>query len=183
LRKAAFALVLTAAIGAVSTTALAKPRRATAGLRLYPDPAVVVKQINLYRSTTWRWQHVMGIDVTPAVAKRPVRPGVEYELRVLDFWRLRAQIIRRLALNPPHKSQWLCIHRYEADWSDSGGLYYGGLQMDLAFQRHYGGYLLARKGTAEHWSPLEQMWVAEHAYRSGRGYYPWPHTARACGLI
>ena len=91
--------------------------------------------------------------------------------------------MRRLALNPPHKSQWLCIHRYEGSWKDAGSPYYGGLQMDLAFQRHYGGYLLARKGTAEHWSPLEQMWVAEHAYRSGRGYYPWPHTARACGLI
>jgi hypothetical protein len=27
------------------------------------------------------------------------------------------------------------------------------------------------------------MWVAERAYRSGRGFYPWPNTARACGLI
>ena len=25
--------------------------------------------------------------------------------------------------------------------------------------------------------------LAEHAYESGRGYYPWPHTARYCGLI
>jgi hypothetical protein len=25
--------------------------------------------------------------------------------------------------------------------------------------------------------------VAERAYRSGRGFYPWPNTARACGLI
>jgi hypothetical protein len=183
LRKAAFALVLTAALGAVSTAAFAKPRRATAGLRLYPDPAAVVKQINLYRSATWRWQRVMGMDVTPAIAKRPARPSVVSELRLRDLWRLREQIMRRLALNPPHKSQWLCIHRYEGSWSDSGGLYYGGLQMDLAFQRHYGRYLLARKGTAEHWSPHEQMWVAERAYRSGRGYYPWPHTARACGLI
>ena len=42
--------------------------------------------------------------------------------------------------------------------------------------------LLARKGTADRWSPLEQMWVAEHAYKT-RGFYPWPNTARYCGLI
>ena len=30
---------------------------------------------------------------------------------------------------------------------------------------------------------VEQMWVAERAYRSGRGFYPWPNTARSCGLI
>jgi hypothetical protein len=26
------------------------------------------------------------------------------------------------------------------------------------------------------------MWVAERAYRT-RGYWPWPNTARYCGLI
>ena len=55
--------------------------------------------------------------------------------------------------------------------------------MDLSFQRTYGRYLLARKGTANHWTPLEQMWVAERALRAGRGFYPWPNTARYCGLI
>ncbi len=30
---------------------------------------------------------------------------------------------------------------------------------------------------------VEQMWVAERAHRSGRGFYPWPNTARYCGLI
>ena len=72
---------------------------------------------------------------------------------------------------------------YEGAWSDSGSPYYGGLQMDISFQASYGGPLLATKGTAENWTPLEQMWVAERAYRSGRGFYPWPNTARACGLI
>ena len=55
--------------------------------------------------------------------------------------------------------------------------------MDLSFQRSYGGYLLHLKGTANRWSSYEQMWVAERAYKSGRGFYPWPNTARACGLI
>ena len=74
----------------------------------------------------------------------------------------------------------MCIHRYEGAWSDDGSPYYGGLQMDIGFQQHYGGMLLRTKGTADNWTPLEQMWVAERAYRSGRGFYPWPNTARYC---
>jgi hypothetical protein len=55
--------------------------------------------------------------------------------------------------------------------------------MDLSFQRAYAAGLLRRKGTADRWTPLEQMWTAERAHRSGRGFYPWPNTARYCGLI
>ena len=73
--------------------------------------------------------------------------------------------------------------RHEGAWNDPNAPYYGGLQMDLSFQRTYGPRLLRRKGTADHWTPVEQMWVAERAHRSGRGYYPWPNTARYCGLI
>jgi hypothetical protein len=54
--------------------------------------------------------------------------------------------------------------------------------MDLGFQQAYGSYLLRTKGTADRWSPLEQMWVAERAHAT-RGFYPWPNTARMCGLI
>lgn len=84
---------------------------------------------------------------------------------------------------PPHYSAWLCIHAGEGSWTDPYAPYYGGLQMDWSFMSSYGGALLASKGTADHWTPLEQMWVAERAYSSGRGFYPWPNTARACGLI
>jgi hypothetical protein len=55
--------------------------------------------------------------------------------------------------------------------------------MDLAFQRAYGPRLLRHKGTANHWAPYEQMWVAERALMAGRGFHPWPLTARRCGLI
>lgn len=84
---------------------------------------------------------------------------------------------------PPHYSAWLCIHRYEGSWTDGGSPYWGGLQMDWTFMSSYGSTLLTSKGTADHWTPLEQMWVAERAYSSGRGFYPWPNTARYCGLI
>lgn len=85
--------------------------------------------------------------------------------------------------NPPHKNQWLCIHHYEGSWSDPNAPYFGGLQMNWKFQQKYGSYLLNSKGTADNWTPLEQMWIAERAHRSGRGFYPWPNTARYCHLI
>jgi len=53
--------------------------------------------------------------------------------------------------------------------------------MDLAFQRAHGRRLLDRKGTADNWTPLEQMWVAEDAHRS-RGFGPWPNTRRYCRI-
>jgi hypothetical protein len=55
--------------------------------------------------------------------------------------------------------------------------------MDITFQRRYGKYLLRRKGTADRWTRLEQMWTAEKALRAGRGFYPWPVAASRCGLI
>lgn len=79
---------------------------------------------------------------------------------------------------------WVCIHNGEGAWNDNtGNGFYGGLQMDYGFMQSYGPELLATKGTADHWTPAEQMTVAERARASGRGYYPWPNTARACGLI
>jgi len=84
---------------------------------------------------------------------------------------------------PPHYAQWLCIHKGEGAWnSNTGNGYYGGLQMDRGFQKTYGYRLYVTKGTADKWTPLEQMYVAERAWAT-RGFWPWPTTARACGLI
>jgi hypothetical protein len=132
--------------------------------------------IRHYRAETWRWQALMGTSRT----SRPVRPSTR---TVLRFWVRAAARSYVKAIHPPHKSAWLCIHRYEGSWRDSGDPYWGGLQMDRGFMDGYApGYLL-RRGFADRWSPLEQMWVAERAYRSGRGFYAWPNTARMCGLI
>ena len=76
----------------------------------------------------------------------------------------------------------MCIHRYEGDWDDGGGPYYGGLQMDYTFQRTYGAEFLQAYGTADHWPPAIQITVAMRAYLSGRGFGPWPTTRRLCGL-
>jgi hypothetical protein len=78
----------------------------------------------------------------------------------------------------------LCIHGYEADWSaNTGNGYYGGLQMDSSFMNTYGGEFVRRWGTADNWPVWAQLETSARAYSSGRGFTPWPHTARACGLL
>lgn len=142
----------------------------------------LLARIDATRDVTWRWQRLMRRRRTPSAAGASRIRSIAYAHWVLRRWTVRARRAERQALNPPHKQAWLCIHRYEARWSDPDGPYYGGLQMDLGFQATYGADLLRRKGTADHWSPLEQMWVAERAFRT-RGFWPWPTTARSCGLI
>ena len=92
---------------------------------------------------------------------------LRYRLWRRDAWRIRAEQARFRAHHPPHLAEWRCIHRWEGSWTDPNSPYYGGLQMDLAFQRAYGLRLLRQKGTANHWAPYEQMWVAERALKAG----------------
>jgi hypothetical protein len=143
----------------------------------------LLRRIKAEQHETWHWQRVMGRPPTEHGASGTDAIGLGYRHWVLAMWAKRARAARRRAEHPPHLRAWLCIHRYEAAWEDRNAPYYGGLQMDLGFQRTYGARLLRAKGTADHWTPLEQMWVAERAYESGRGFYPWPNTARYCGLI
>jgi hypothetical protein len=161
------AAVSAALVGGVTTTARANP---------------FLDDISTYRHLTWKWQRLMGVRLTPN-HKVQLRAGPAYRTWIRKLWYKRAHTAWRHAQNPPHEAAWNCIHRYEGAWTDSGAPYYGGLQMDLSFQQAYGADLLRRKGTADHWTPIEQMWVAERAYRSGRGFYPWPNTARYCGLL
>lgn len=109
--------------------------------------------------------------------------------RSWERWEKKQEAVRAAAARaafPAHYSAWLCIHSYEShgSWSaNTGNGYYGGLQMDIPFQTTYGAELYRLKGTADHWTPMEQMQVAEKAYSSGRGFGPWPKTAGYCGLI
>jgi hypothetical protein len=166
--------------------ALTLTHQASAGgktTKVVPSDGGLARQIRHYRLQTWRWQSVMGVRRTPAKRAALRHPSRTYKRWVRDLWKRRAIRAHRRAHRPPHKAGWLCIHRHEGPWNDPNAPYYGGLQMDIGFQRTYGGRLLRTKGTADRWTPLEQMWVAEKAHRSGRGYYPWPNTARYCGLI
>jgi hypothetical protein len=136
------------------------------------DPRVIRR----YRARTWRWQALIGGARTRAA----IRPSTR---AVLRFWVRSARRAHAAAIHPPHKRGWLCIHRYEGSWSDSGDPYWGGLQMDRGFMAGNAPHHLLRRGWADRWTPLEQMWVAERAYRSGRGFSAWPNTAQLCGLI
>jgi hypothetical protein len=136
------------------------------------------------RRETNRLRRIMGkrrisFRVDPAAFASPL----EYRRWLHKAWEEQlAQTARRFH-RPPHLRAWRCIHRYEGPWKDPHAPYYGGLQMDLAFQRTYGQMLLRLKGTANRWTRYEQMWVAERSLRRGRGFHPWPNTARYCGLI
>jgi len=183
LRYARLLGLLAALAVALVPPAGAREQRLTRSLTA--DRAAVtdlLARIAVNRDATWQWERTMQHQRTPSEAGVSAIRSVPYGRWVLALWRQRALAARRQAMNPPHKRAWVCIHRYEAGWTDAGGPYYGGLQMDVEFQTTFGRGLYRRKGTADHWTPLEQMWAAERAYRT-RGFWPWPNTARYCGLL
>ena len=137
----------------------------------------LLAQIVKYRRETWRWERLMRVPRTRAAHAAERSNDREQRVLILNAWKAKAEKRRRQAANPPRRTQWLCIHRYERHphqgWATAtGNGYYGGLQMDLSFQRTYAPELLRTKGTANKWTALEQIWVAERAYRSGRGFLP-----------
>ena len=143
----------------------------------------VAQKIRALRAETRRWERLMRVPLTPLGPALRRSSDPSFRRWLLSLWRNRAAAARKAAYNPPRLRAWRCIHRHEGPWNaNTGNGYYGGLQMDMAFQRRYGPELLRKKGTANRWLPIEQIWVAERAYRSGRGFSPWPNTSRYCGL-
>jgi hypothetical protein len=128
-----------------------------------------------------------------SVSRRYARAGAATASATLRLWQQRdalaALAVVRNALRKPTVPAWLeraflCIHHYEGAWdADTGNGYFGGLQMDYGFMSTYGGSFLRRWGTADHWPAWAQVATAVRAYASGRGFGPWPNTARACGLL
>jgi hypothetical protein len=144
----------------------------------------LLREMRRFRRETNRVRLLMGkqrVQLTSDPAA--FATTLDYARFVRTAWRAQLLRMKKRFHRPPHLAAWRCIHRFEGPWTDPNPPYYGGLQMDIAFQRTYGRSLLRRKGTANRWTRWEQMWVAERAYRSGRGFYPWPNTARYCGLI
>jgi hypothetical protein len=183
LRRPTLACVLLLALAGLSTTTAVGGTRSTTrmatssrALAFYRD------QIHALRTETWYWQDVMGVRRSHVRVRARPAASVTHLRHVAVLWRKHAKRASRRAHHPPQLAAWMCIHSYEGSWTDSGAPYYGGLQMDLSFQRSYGAWLLRRKGTADHWTPLEQIWTAVKARRT-RGFYPWSNTARSCGLF
>ena len=180
----ATAVILACVCTAVSASASAGSKRAAAGGRSLSAVAraALGTEIVTYERATWRWEQVMGAPRTRTAGRTLAAMSISDARQALGLWRSRADAAYRRAHHPPHRAAWLCLHRYEGNWTDTGAPYYGGLQMSLSFQERYGSSLYRHKGTADHWSPLEQMWTAENALKS-RGFWPWPNTARICGLL
>jgi len=151
-----------------------------------------VKRREMHRLQQEIRQHLSSADKWALIRRgTAVVQPVSRQLSAMSLPVLRRQLHEAEKLDnrqrlqtqhPPHMSDWMCIHHYEGSWQDSGGPYWGGLQMSQSFQQHYGGWLYRTKGTADHWTPLEQIWTAERALRT-RGFWPWPNTARVCGLL
>lgn len=165
-----FALAVTMAGNHVATAASTKDVRADR------------EHIDRLIDQTWYMQRVMGSNFSPTTRSYRKAKSYRYVRWVKHHWIEVRNEVRARFHSPPHYSEFLCIHHYEGSWSDSGSPYYGGLQMDIRFQHTYGRWLLRSKGTADHWTPLEQIWTAEKAERS-RGFWPWPNTARYCNLL
>jgi len=95
-----------------------------------------------------------------------------------------AHAMRRAQIDASLNDAFLCIHRYEGAWTaNTGNGYYGGLQMDRGFMERYGAEFIGRWGTADNWPVWAQLEAAARAHDSGRGFTPWPNTARFCGLL
>lgn len=179
----ACALVLASAAVGLTAPASAEAAKRRAQV-LEHGNRYLLARIARHQRETWRLQRLMQRHPTRTSHTARYSRSPKYRRWVLRVWRRRATIARRQVHNPPHEAAWRCLQRYEGGWyAHTGNGYYGGLQMDLRFQAQYGWELLRRKGPANRWTPLEQMWVAERAFRRGRGFYPWPNTARSCGLI
>jgi hypothetical protein len=146
-------------------------------------------RVQYSRRLTINLRRIYPGRVTPTFASATGATGRE----TLRLWQRRSALaavavaehgMSLVAVPASLSASFLCIHRYEGAWNaNTGNGYYGGLQMDLAFQGRYGGDFVRRWGTADNWPAWAQLQTAVRAYQSGRGFYPWPNTARACGLL
>lgn len=145
---------------------------------------------------------VAGFTTTIATAE-PTYPSATYQGKTAKWWAKRAVQARkdanargrtiqmhrkanrlRVSLGSGGVTRaFMCIHSFEGTWdSHTGNGYYGGMQMDMSFQRAYGAEFLNALGTANNWPPFIQMAVAMRAYYGGRGFGPWPNTRLKCGV-
>jgi len=102
--------------------------------------------------------------------------------------RARAYIrSRRLFFLGLRRAGWydaaMCVHGKEGSWDDTRNpVDDGGMQMDIGFQTTYGLVYYRRWGRAYNWPDWAQLHAAFRGW-SARGWWPWPNTAHACGLI
>jgi hypothetical protein len=90
----------------------------------------------------------------------------------------RAQLRPRYAVPAWWLTGALCVHRGESgNWAIENPPYSGGMQMDSAFQSNYGAEFVRRWGSAGHWPPSVQLFVAYRGWLR-QGWGAWPNTAQ-----
>lgn len=168
-RKPLALIAVSLMVGGMTSTA--KAHSQTAKAKFYHADGIV----------KWIGSHARFTQYSPNPRKKA------HWQRAVRFWNdVRTKAWQQL--HPPQVSHFLrdaflCIHRYEGAWdANTGNGYYGGLQMDRAFQARYGGEFVQRWGTADNWPVWAQLKAAMRGH-ADRGFYPWPKTARACGLL
>lgn len=138
----------------------------------------MAKRITTYQKSVHRWSRSMG-------RSRPGRQltsagGIEARF---DQWRKMAGHVYTQYINPPEKSQFECIHRFEGSWTDrdSGhNGHYGGVQMGKAEWDKYGKPYTGKDYPYQA-SKSDQLWAA-YRYYLVSGFDPWPQTRLDCGL-
>jgi hypothetical protein len=130
---------------------------------------------------TWHYQRALGTCCRPYHAAAEHTPSPAYRRWILVSWRQRRDHAIHRWQASPIRANLLCIHQGEGAWDDPAAPYYGGLQMDTSFMAAYAPTTYLVKGTADHWTPLEQLTAGARAVRV-RGYSPWPQTRIPCGV-
>lgn len=139
-----------------------------------------------YRQRTWDWQWRLSQKKTPT-AYAEKSPSCAYVRWATRTWVNRSRKYRQEYTGwfSQTYQKYLCIHQHEGAWNAIGYVngvptYYGGLQMDIQFQRTYGPEFLQLWGFANNWPVWSQLRAAERAYHSGRLFVPWPTYERYC---
>ena len=161
---------------------MVKAKSFTQSLYVRRETRRLQREIQQNRGSAVKWALVRGVYIHPASSRHLAAsglPALRLQLREAVKQKDQQQWITQ---HPPNLPDWLCIHHYEGSWNDTGAPYWGGLQLSLDFQRRYAPRLFRVLGTADHWTPLEQIWAAVNAART-RGFEPWPNTAPRCGLL
>jgi Transglycosylase-like domain len=195
----AVGLAVVALVSTAATATSALPTTSTKSEAAGVKPASGVvrhcrssrEAVPFYRQNTWEVQARYLTDLadrTPIVRGRSCHwaryAADEWVARFKNALRGHTRHLQELR-SEAHRlyEKWRCIHEHEGAWNaNTGNGYYGGLQMDMGFQRAYGPEHMDRWGTADHWPVWAQLQAAERAYAS-RGFGPWPNTARMCGLL
>ena len=187
--------LLQRAIDAWTQRAYLAQRRAVAVLHrrlLVPLPHAPALHARLVARVSYRRRLALSLRrIYPGrVTRRFARAQAPTASETLRLWQRRSAAAALVvsehepAIPASLHDSFECIHGFEGAWdSNTGNGYYGGLQMDLQFQSLYGPEFLSRWGTADNWPPWAQLVAAVRAYQSGRGFAPWPNTARFCGLL